>query len=149
MMATSLARTPTTAAAICLCAVVMPLPISDEPQARWYLPSGSSFISAPERCSVGGPHSSMASAAPVPSSQSSPSGFLTPLPFFSSRSTMSRHWSMPWLPKLASLGSFQIDSTLSPGRTTFLRRISNGSMPRILASSSMAHSMAKVVCEAP
>ena len=56
---------------------------------------------------------------------------------------------MPWLPKLASLGSFQIDSTLSPGCTMFLRRISNGSMPSMRASSSMAHSIANVVCDAP
>ncbi len=41
---------------------------------------GESFISAPERCSVGGPHSSMASATPVPSAQCSPSGLATPLP---------------------------------------------------------------------
>ena len=56
---------------------------------------------------------------------------------------------MPWLPKLASLGSCQIDSTLSPGRTTLRRRNANGSMPSVRASSSMAHSIAKVVCEAP
>ena len=56
---------------------------------------------------------------------------------------------MPWLPKLASLGSFQIDSMLSPGCTTFKRRIANGSMPSWRARASIAHSIAKVVCEAP
>jgi CO/xanthine dehydrogenase Mo-binding subunit len=50
---------------------------------------------------------------------------------------------------IASLGSFQIDSILSPGCTTLLRRISNGSMSSNRASSSIAHSTANVVCEAP
>ena len=46
-----------------------------------------------------------------------------------------------------SEGSFQTDSIRSPGRIMFLRRISKGPSPRSAARSSIAHSMAKVVCD--
>ena len=63
--------------------------------ARGKVVGGSSAINAPERCSVGGPHSSIASAIPVPSAHSLPSGLGDPPPSPSFFSTKSRHWSSP------------------------------------------------------
>ena len=45
--------------------------------------------------------------------------------------------------------SGQIDCIQSPGRIMFLRRISKDPIPSSRARSSMAHSMAKVDCDAP
>ncbi len=92
------------------------------------MPSGKSFISAPERCSVGGPHSSMASATPRPFEPFVAVRLrLTPLPLSSAAlDDVEALVDAVAAEARRRSGSFQIDSMRSVSRTLFLRRISNG-----------------------
>ena len=85
---------------------------------------------APERCSVGGPHSSIASAMPVPSAQSSPAGLR--------RAAAAGQRLLDEVEALVEPVAAEVDvggvlpdrsRSSRPGRTMFLRRIANGSMP--------------------